>query len=179
MSRKVRTSFAAPLVLTLAVAPACVVRTGSAPPPTTGGPSGGTTTTTTPPGPIVATNPPPVAAPPTQPDPGTAPRMPQEQQTVQQGPTPVKPLTTWTVYQNKTSGQCFAAIDVVCNPKATCNPPPPRALDACPVGMTADKPLKIEERAAGSCTLVFPVPTSCASNPACDPPRSRTVDCPS
>ncbi len=174
MSRKLRTNFAAPLVVTLAALPGCVVRSGPAPAARAG--DGAPTT--------VVSNPPrvtdasathdrgettvaPVATPPRE---GT----PSDQ--VQQEPPPR--LTTWTVYQSRTDQQCYAAIDVACSPKATCNPPPPRALDECPAGMTMDQPLKIQETSPGVCTLVFPKPAACGSNPTCDPPRSRPTACP-
>lgn len=164
MSRKLRTNFAAPLVVTLAALPGCVVRSGPA--PAARGADGAP--------PTVVSNPP-RATDEVPPD-ATPPREGPPADQVQQAP-PAR-LTTWTVYQSRTDQTCYAAIDVACSPKATCNPPPPRALDECPAGMTMDQRLTIQETSPGVCALVFPKPASCGSNPTCDPPRSRPIACP-
>jgi len=158
MSSSRRTRFAAPLVVTLAVAPACVVH--RAPPPA--GPATADATTPT--------------APPT-----TAPEVPREPAGTDQveapPPPPTTKLHTWTVFRNRTDQQCYASIDVTCSPKATCNPPPPRPMESCPPGMT-DQPVKIREQAAGTC-LLESSPPACAPGAPCNPPRPQPIDCPS
>ena len=178
MPRLPRTTFAAPLVVTLAAVPGCVVAGGPA--PAARGTAGTTTAVTNPPRPAPA--PAPAPAPPhdrgdtTVAVDATPLRAGTPSDQVQQAPPPRR--TTWTVYQRPSDQQCFAAFDVACSPKATCNPPPPRALDECPAGMTADQRLTIEETSPGVCALVFPKPAACGANPTCDPPRSRPIDCP-
>lgn len=159
--RPPRTRFAAPLVITLAIAPACVV---------TPAPPSNQPTPTNPPRPEPA---PIDDPPPPEPDP-TTPQPPEPEPE----PTPTPSMTRWSVYQRKSDQRCYTAFIANCSPKATCNPPPPREMDACPEGITADARLTIEERTEGVCVLVFPTPESCAKNPACNPPRPRPIDCP-
>jgi len=52
-------------------------------------------------------------------------------------------------------------------------------MAACPADVSLDKPLTIEEQREDVCVLVFPTPDGCATNPACNPPRPRPIDCPS
>lgn len=166
MSRSLRTRFAAPLVVTLAVAPACVVHSASAPPPAGPATAGPTTADAT-------------AAPPTGPAPVEVPREPAVTDQVRPPPptTTATTLHTWTVFRNRTDQQCYASIDVTCSPKATCNPPPPRPMESCPTGMT-DQPVKIREQPGGTC-LLESSPPACAPNAPCNPPRPQPVDCPS
>ncbi len=168
-----RRSFAAPLVVTLAM-PACLVSSGKpAPAPAPANDE-----------PRAHVNPPrPQPDPqPAQPDPdprATQPGNDTAQQTQQQTPPPAK-LRTWTVYVQASgkSQECFAAHDVECPPKgATCNPPPPIKLASCPSGITAAKPYKIREDAPDSCALYHPMP-DCPAGVACNPPRPQTVRCP-
>lgn len=165
MSAKLpRRSFAAPLVVTLAM-PACFVTSGKpapAPPPSHG----------------TANDEPRAHVNPPRPQP-EQPAQPDHPDQMQQQPAPAK-LRTWTVYVT-TSGksqECFAAHDVECPPKgATCNPPPPIKLASCPSGITAAKPYKIREDAPDSCALYYPMP-DCPAGVACNPPRPQTVSCP-
>lgn len=182
MSAKLpRRSFAAPLVVTLAM-PACLVTSGKpAPTPVVNNEE-----------PRGHVNPPRQQptdpAQPTQEHPGHGttppPRDPQPgnevAQPTQQAPVEETKLRTWTVFV-QTSGksqECFAAYDVACPPKgATCNPPPPTKLASCPSGITAERPLKIRESEPNSCALYYPMP-ECPANMACNPPRPQTVSCP-
>lgn len=148
MARLPRTTFAAPLVVTLAVAPACVIKSDSAPRP------------------APPSNPPPVEVEPTPVEP-TTPEPPT--------PEPTDRLTTWTVYQR--AGTCMAAMDVQCDPRATCNPPPPQPLDACPPAMAADARVKIVETAPSVCEVQYPAPTGCDPR-LCNPPRPQAITCP-
>lgn len=180
MSAKLpRRSFAAPLVVTLAM-PACFVSTGKAPPPSHGTSSDAPANDE----PRAHVNPPrPVEHPghaepaqPKDPQPGND----TAQQTQQQTPPPAARTRTWTVYVQASgkSQECFAAYDVECPPKgATCNPPPPIKLASCPSGITAAKPYKIREDAPDSCALYYPMP-DCPAGVACNPPRPQTVSCP-
>lgn len=179
MSRKVRSSFAAPLVVTLAVAPACMVRTSSPPP-------GAAPTERERDRTHVHQNPP---RPPTvgttdsvnNPDP--QPRDPVVVDTVQQTPPPTQSgqLASWTVFLDRRDGACYARMDVDCPPKpATCNPPPARKLDACPPNFRVDdvdRPVKIVEYAKDDCYLQAPMP-ACPQGASCNPPPPQKTSCP-
>jgi hypothetical protein len=163
-ARSPRRSFAAPFVVTLAAAPAaCYVQTAPAPayqpPPQQQGPQ------QQPPPPPVVSNPPRPQDPP--------PPQPQD---------PPPPQTTphndiaWTVFKNS-DGSCSAAIKVECQPKATCNPPPPFKT-ACPADVSLDKPVTVRSQDNGAtCMLEFPMP-DCPKGVACNPPRPRKTECP-
>jgi hypothetical protein len=156
MARSPRTTFTAPLVVTLAMTPACVVASRPPPPP----PSTGSGPTE--PAPPIVTNPPP----------------PIEPAPVDPTPTPTQTeLGSWTVFQNRNDKQCYAAIDVKCMPQATCNPPPPRIMEACPDGIADGASLKVKEWNPGQCFVVFPDP-GCPPNVACNPPRPQPIACP-
>jgi hypothetical protein len=168
MSRKVRVSFAAPLVM-IAVGPACVIHTAKAPPPTVEGNGTGSAQ----PGPIM--NPPRPVDPSTTPDHAAGPDTPG---TAQQGPTQPANLGSWTVTMSQGDHTCYAQVAVTCPPKgATCNPPPPRAMEACPSGMSMDRPVRIVEETADQCAVYFPMP-ACPSGASCNPPRPQKIDCP-
>jgi hypothetical protein len=169
-ARTPRRSFATPFVITLAAAPACYVQstppaagpsttTTSAPPPTTPTtmpdqpPAQGPAGPTQGPGPVVV-NPPMPQSPPASTTPGN---------------------TKWTVY--KTADGCMAAYKVECQPKATCNPPPPFKY-ACPPNVSLDSPITVASNADGSACFVDYGPTSCPPNTACNPPRPTPVSCP-
>jgi hypothetical protein len=188
-----RRSFAAPLVVTLAV-PACIVTSSKpAPAPTgdNGNPNGSVRDHRTdgqaepsdppPPPPGTMVNPPRVVdhpAPPTTTTP--PPRDPQRGNGTMQQPVPPPtqqaPLRSWTVYIN--GKDCYTSYDVTCPPKgATCNPPPPQKLAKCPDGITADRPFKIKEDSANSCALYYPMP-DCPAGVSCNPPRPQKTGCP-
>lgn len=196
-ARRPRTRFAAPLVITLAVAPACVIRTRSSVPPPSGGQvedhRGDDTATpiANPPRPIdgngaagsstplvPVTDPPPPAV--TQGTP-TGPTPPIKQtdpvlDTVQAGPSPSSATTTWRVVLGS-DRSCSAVMDVRCPPApATCNPPRPQAV-TCPEGITATSRVSIQELSPGSCYVVWPAP-ACPTGMACNPPRPQKTDCP-
>jgi hypothetical protein len=169
-ARTPRRSFATPFVITLAAAPACYVQ--STPAPT--GPT--TTTTTSAPPPTTTTTPdqPPTQGPPTT-GPGpvvTNPPMPQTQPPATQT---VPGNTKWTVY--KTADGCMAAYKVECQPKATCNPPPPFKYE-CPQNVSLDTSITVASNADGSACFVDYGPTKCPPNTACNPPRPQPVACP-
>jgi len=197
-ARKPRSSFAAPLVVTLAVGPACVVTptpTSSPQPQPVGsnvdrrthGPNDGQGTTAPPIQPVV--NPPrpdtATQTPPPAPPPATPPRQPSPggDQVVQHPtPTPTQQpparLRNWTVrFSNSDSKSCLAYVDVDCPPPsvATCNPPPPIKID-CPPHL-GKAGAKIEEQSPDACLVVYPTPT-CPPNVACNPPRPTKIDCP-
>ena len=202
-SRRPRSSFAAPLVITLALAPACVVRTGhsSAPPPTQRAHvedhrGDGTITIANPPRPVATTaSAPPPSGPisppprgtdgtPTRTSPGSGPISPPPRGTdgtpTQAGPnpTPTTTLASWMIYQRADKG-CYAVRATECPPApATCNPPPPTEI-ACPRGATEKKPLQVKEAAGGECFIHFAMP-ACPKPPAtCNPPRPVHTPCPS
>jgi hypothetical protein len=185
-----RRTFAAPLVVTLAV-PACFVSSGTpAPAPTTGrtSSSGGEVRDhrgeSEPPRAHV--NPPRPAPDGTTAHPGheqttppprqTQPGNEQMQQQTPPAPTPPAAMRSWTVFVN--DKDCFTSYDVTCPPKgATCNPPPPLKLAKCPSGITADRPLKIKEDSPNACALYYPMP-DCPAGVACNPPRPQKIECP-
>lgn len=80
----------------------------------------------------------------------------------------------WTVYKAKDG--CYAAIKVECQPKATCNPPPPFKYE-CPDNVSLEKPVTVVSRGGGNCFVEFEMP-SCPPGVACNPPRPRPVACP-
>lgn len=177
-----RRTFAAPLVVTLAVplAGACLVTSSKAPPPgdsTTGRTNDHrtgedrtppTTTHVNPP----RANPGPTTAPNTDPTPSTV------QQTEPAQPTQQAALRTWHVFQSTSDKSCYATLKVECPPKpATCNPPPPTKLASCPSGLQMPQGLTIREDAANSCAVYYPMP-DCPPGMACNPPRPQTITCP-
>lgn len=177
MSRKVRVSFAAPLVA-IAVGPACILHTSSTPPPT----GTGSTTTAPPPGDGDAPARPPILNPPRPTDPSTTPTQAEGAGTaggaMQQTPPPVvqRPLGSWNLSMNQQDHTCYASVDVTCSPKATCNPPPPRKV-ACPSNMSMERGIRIVEEAPDACAVYYPTP-ACPPDMACNPPRPQKIDCP-
>ena len=173
MSRKIRYHFAAPLVMTLAVAPACVVRTAPPPPPSaTDDGAGSVQTISNPPPPGTGS-----ALPPPVDDRAPFPGGPPD--TAQQTPATPPRLGAWTVFQNQRDHQCYVQITVDCPPKgATCNPPPPRVMDSCPTGMALDRPIQLYEQSPGVCFLQPPIPP-CPRNAKCKAPAPQKTDCPS
>lgn len=157
-SRQMRRSFAAPLVVTLAVAPACTTvdhRTTAPPPP--------------PPAADTADHrvPPPAGDTTDHRDTPT---------TGQTAPTQQTAGNSWTVIK-KADGTCMTAVDVQCHPGATCNPPAPQPYE-CPPALTAARPMHIRQDAPdGECLLVFPMP-ECPANTMCNPPPPQKVACP-
>lgn len=200
-SRRPRSRFAAPLVLTLALAPACVIRTRTSTPPPGGrdatqGQSDGTVTPivnpprplpgdgtaeTTPPPPAPTVGP--IANPPPPDRVGPPTRTPPIKQTdpaidvVQAGPNPQAAPTTWHVSQ-RADKTCYAVLDVQCPPApATCNPPPALKLSSCPAGATTTTSLKVQETSPGECFVVYDAP-ACPATMACNPPRPAKTACP-
>ena len=164
-ARTPRRSFATPFVITLAAAPACYVQ--STPPQT--GPTT-TTTSSAPPTNTQTPDQPPTQGAPTQ-GPGPTvinPPMPQSQPAA-------PPNTKWTVY--KAADGCMAAFKVECQPKATCNPPPPFKYE-CPQNVSLEKSITVASNADGSACFVDYGPVSCPPNTACNPPRPTPVACP-
>jgi hypothetical protein len=161
-----RRSFAAPLVVTMALplAGACVVKTG---PATTPPPGGETSMHANPPGPH--TNPP-------RPGGDTPPPVVQQEQ--EQQPPQQAEMRTWHVFQNSGDKSCYATLDVQCVKGATCNPPPPTRLERCPSGLEMPQGLTIREDSANSCAIYYPMP-ECPPNMSCNPPRPQTIACPS
>ena len=182
MSRKVRYHFAAPLVLTLAVAPACVVGSSPKPAPATTDPATTDPATTDPAtnddqG-FVHPNPPRPATKPAGSGEATLPNPPPDTaQETQQAP-PAR-LGAWTIFQNQQDQQCYAQVKVDCPPKGpTCNPPPPQAMDTCPTGMAMDRPIQLYEASPGVCFLQPPIPP-CPREAKCKAPPPQKADCPS
>ena len=172
-SRRPRSSFAAPLVVTLALAPACLVTPAPA-----GQPRTGTTTISNPPRPAPGTTTPappkpqpPDQPPPRQTDPSTG--------AVQAGPNPTQTtLASWSVYQ-RPDRSCYATQVTQCPPRpATCNPPPPLKMDGCPDGASASKAITIQELSPGEC-YVMHAAAACEPGMTCNPPRPTKIDCPS
>jgi hypothetical protein len=164
-----RRTFAAPLVVTLAlpVAGACVVKSG---PATTPPPGDGTTMHANPPRSHSDT-------PPTPPRADPPPPVVQQEQQQQQTP-PQAEMRSWHVYQNSGDKSCYAVQDVGCVKGATCNPPPPTKLERCPTGLEMPQGLTIREDSANSCAIYYPMP-ECPPNMSCNPPRPQTIACPS
>jgi hypothetical protein len=162
-SRKPRRAFAVPLVMTVAAVPACVVTESKPAQPRTGGTT--TTTTANPPGPH--TNPPP-------PD------------TAKPDPTPIDPTPVqaeapdyhrnWTVTMGS-DGACAAYMKVECKTGATCNPPPPQAIE-CPEGITAARPVDIFASAGSWDCYIKPPEVKCPEKATCNPPPPRKTACP-
>jgi hypothetical protein len=174
-SRRPRTRFAAPLVVTLALSPACVLTERSSRPPTAA-----PTDPSAPQGPVGPTmNPPPPDRVPLPTDP--VPPIKQTDPTtdvVQAGPTPQAAPTTWRIWQNDSDKSCLVSMDVSCPPApATCNPPPAKKLASCPPGVTATSATTIQELAPGECFVMYAVP-ACPAGMACNPPRPAKIDCP-
>src|SRR5687768_13564858 len=144
-ARTPRRSFATPFVVTLAAAPACYVQSG---PPPQGPPPQPQPTQTAQPQPEQA-RPPVIVSPPmpTQPttEPSTPPAPPPTQQNQSQ---------KWTVYKAQTGGGCMAAFKVECQPKATCNPPPPFKYE-CPPNVSLEKPITVATYDGTSCFVEF------------------------
>jgi hypothetical protein len=157
-SRRPRSQFAAPLVVTLATVPACMARTGSsAPAPRTGDGADGTVVIANPPRPI--------------PDGGGG-----GGDVTRQDP-PHTP-TRWTVFAQGDGGGCYAIMDATCPPPpATCNPPPPQKLATCPAGATATASVEVRELSPGECYVIPPMP-ACPPDASCNPPRPTKIDCP-
>jgi hypothetical protein len=160
-------------VITLAAAPSCYVQ--STPPPS--GPPTTTTTTSAPPATTTATTPDhppaqgPAGGPPPVLGPVSNPPMPQTQPTASTTPGNTK----WTVY--KTADGCMAAYKVECQPKATCNPPPPFKYE-CPQNVSLDSAITVASNADGSACFVDYGPMTCPPKAVCKPPRPTPVACP-
>lgn len=157
-SRKPRRAFAAPLVLTIAAAPACVVSGDPKP------------ATTPPPDPVLVSNPPPPPEhtqppPAAQPDPAPPAAEP-----------PPAYQRNWTVMLED-SGDCLAYADVQCKKGATCNPPPPQPV-ACPAGIQKGAPVKIYAQANTWDCYIMPPEVKCPEKATCNPPPPRKTACP-
>ena len=162
-SRKPRRAFAVPLVMTIAAAPACVVKDDS-PPASSSGPT--VRTHENPPRPDPAPQPDPA-----RPDPDPTPIE----------PTPVQTKApdyhrNWTVMMND-DGTCAAYMAVECKKGATCNPPPPTAI-ACPEGITTARPVDIFASAGSWDCYVKPPEVKCPEKATCNPPPPRKTACP-
>jgi hypothetical protein len=163
-ARTPRRSFATPFVITLAAAPACYVQSSPAPSqppqqqPTTAEP---------------APQPQPTAPPQSQTPPPVIvnPPMPQTQPPAQTVP----PNAKWTVF--KQGDSCMAAEKVTCQPKATCNPPPPFKYE-CPQNVSIENSITVASNADGTACVVEYAPVKCPPNTACNPPRPTPVACP-
>jgi hypothetical protein len=167
-----RRSFARPLVVTLAVVPACAAT--STPQPVQPAPAA----------PAAAPAPVPAPAPAT---PAPAPASPAP--VVVNPPPPAAAAsapaegTRWLVARDGAS--CTARIETACGPTATsprehghgrhCNPPPP-APYACPTGIGLVYPLTVVAMNGGC--VVEPPPIHCPTGAICNPPRPRPVPCP-
>ncbi|MFO0634564.1 MAG: hypothetical protein U0168_17110 [Nannocystaceae bacterium] len=158
-AREPRRRFAAPLVLTIAAAPACAGSgtTGPEPPATTAAPT--------------------TADPQPQPDGGGDAGDGTTAQDGREG--------RWSVMRNGNGCQTMIAVD--CSqppgePQHTCNPPAPREYP-CPKwddGSVIDvgPGFTIEGKAgAKDCTMYFPT-GDCPADASCNPPPPRRVDCP-
>lgn len=150
-SRTPRRRFAAPLVMTIAALPACVV--SSKPVGTTT--AGGDTTTTT------HDNPP-------RPD-GVDHRDTPDQQAPDSE-------RTWTV-SLEGSGACTAMGATSCPEGASCNPPPPAKVD-CPAGITAGQPVQIWAKAGETDCYVAIAAGACPAKATCNPPPPQKTACP-
>ena len=167
-ARTPRRSFATPFVVTLAAVPACYVQSGPSqpqPPPQTAQPAEPPPSTNQPPPPVVVNPPRPAEPPPTQPSTPAPPTPPPTQGSQEQ---------KWTVYKAKDG--CMAAIKVECQPKATCNPPPPFKY-TCPENVSLEKPVTVATYDGNSCFVEFEMP-KCPPGVACNPPRPQPVTCP-
>jgi hypothetical protein len=148
-ARAPRRSFAAPLVVTLAI-PAC--------------------TPTSPP-----QQPQPVA----QEQPATQEQPTRPKDAPMNPPAPIKPQpakyddgTTFSVWRSKDG--CTAMLDITCPEGATCNPPPPMPYK-CPEDLAVNDSFKIYVR-AGQCEIHQE--THCKPNQKCNPPAPQRVPCP-
>lgn len=76
----------------------------------------------------------------------------------------------WTI--EKRGADCHAEEDDACPPGVDCNPPMPRTFP-CPPGVTEDKPLRVAELPDATCVIVPDgcVDTSCAKEPTVCPPE--------
>lgn len=149
---KPRRSFAAPLILTVAAVPACVVATK---PTNTPGPEAKQPEQRdhrdkgheNPPGPHE--NPP-------------APNVNEYDQ-------------SWQV-RLADDGSCLAYGEVSCEPGMSCNPPRPRPV-VCPEGIAAGESYSLWANAGEIGCFTSP-PTSCPANATCNPPPPQAIDCP-
>jgi hypothetical protein len=84
-------------------------------------------------------------------------------------------VSSWTVFKNKDG--CMAAIKVECQPKATCNPPPPFKI-ACYGNVSLAKPVTVTSRDGGATCFVEHEMPKCPPGASCNPPRPQQVTCP-
>ena len=120
------------------------------------------------PPPPVATKPPPPTTKPTTPIQPTTPTTPTTPTQMQD--------QRWTVFKANDGQGCMAAFKVECQPKATCNTPPPFKY-ACPENISLDKPVTVVTHNGTDCFVEFEMP-KCPPGTACNPPRPRPVACP-
>ena len=161
-SRRPRTRFAAPLVMTLAAVPACSRATSTTAPQD----ARGSTTPAPPPEPV-------------------APPTPVDQGGTGVGvvtPPPTFQRTIWSVHLDASGKGCEAYSDVRCPaPPKSCNPPPPLKVDACPAevveALTAKANIRIEEVRPDECIVLYPMPT-CKPGWSCNPPPTPKINCP-
>ncbi|HVV86741.1 MAG TPA: hypothetical protein VHE35_26970 [Kofleriaceae bacterium] len=180
-ARRPRSSFAAPLVVTLAMAPACVVRThSSAPPPQEPRQTANDHRN----GPIMnPPRPPDHHPPPPSPEPGPSDTPRQTEgggDVVQAGPSPspAPALRSWRVSQRADDKSCYAMADVHCPPPpSTCNPPPAMKVKTCPTDASPMSSVILRELSPGECFYEYP-PPPCPAGASCNPPRPSRVDCP-
>lgn len=159
-SRTPRRSFAAPLVMTIAAIPACLV-TSKPPPSNQPEPQvrdhrkGDETTT------VTHENPP-------RPD------------SVEHTPTPDQQAPDhdrkWTVMIDQ-AGACTAMGEMSCPANATCNPPPP-SMVACPSGITVDRPVQIWASAGSNDCYITVAAAKCPAKATCNPPPPQKTACP-
>ena len=172
-SRTPRRAFAAPLVMTIAALPACVVAsskpgTGNQPEPHVrdhrAGADGDKTATKT------HENPPrPTSVDHTQTaDPGTTTKTPES--------TAPDHDRSWTVSMAK-DGTCSAMGETSCPANAKCNPPPPTVV-ACPSNVTVDKPVKVWASAGSNDCYVNLDAGKCPAKATCNPPPPQKTACP-
>jgi hypothetical protein len=177
-SRRPRRAFAAPLVMTVAAIPACVVSQSDG--PTTPPPHGGAAESRDHRGeggdaPDVVANPPrPVAGDArVRSDVAVTERLELAEEPGDPAPSYER---NWTV-RIDAKGACLAYQDVQCPTGATCNPPPPQPV-ACPAGITVDRPVHIFAQAGSHDCYVMPAPVRCPERATCNPPPPRKTACP-
>jgi len=171
-ARTPRRRFGASFVVTIAVAPACGVRSSAPPSQPVAQPDPGQPTVSDPrpsPPPPEAQSPTIIANPPRPaPPPETDPTPPQPLPTANPPPPPPPEDRTWIV--EKANGSCEARAITHCPPHAMCNPPRPQTY-ACVEGIAY--PAKVTQH-EGTCIAERMDP--CPRNAKCKAPQQ--VPCP-